>query len=359
MLFLAFPALILAVSGESFRSLDRLAREGDNDLIGYDIDEDNLLALKQHSLEIRKVHTVVALGSSRVLQFRKEMFNSRFYNAGYTVSDFQDYEAFLRTLPKDKLPSTLLISLDQWTFNASKTFARTPPPESRWENFDYFPSDEKLLQVTNYLIDGRYTLERINKYRFSDSIIGLQAINYGMGLRDDGSMDYGAHTKALIADDTTLSDYGFRDTFKRITAGTSNFEPGAQVRQESLLQLKGLLAFCKQRDIHVVAFIPPFANKVQAKLKQIGRHTYMDKIFGYCKPLFSRYNFECYDLSRLSTFKSEDSEMLDGFHGSEVAYGRMLLHLSQSSKILRATVNVKSLREKISARKNGYQLYAE
>jgi hypothetical protein len=62
---------------------------------------------------------ILALGSSRVMEFRAQMFGERaaeFYNAGGLIQNLPDLEAF-SMLPLDHESTLVLLGIDLWWFN--------------------------------------------------------------------------------------------------------------------------------------------------------------------------------------------------------------------------------------------------
>ena len=60
--------------------------------------------LKWKALQEKDRKEIWALGSSRVLQLRKQMFTTTFYNAGFTVIRIKDFMLFMKSIPKNKYP---------------------------------------------------------------------------------------------------------------------------------------------------------------------------------------------------------------------------------------------------------------
>lgn len=59
---------------------------------------------------------VIALGTSRVMQFKDDYFNASFYNCGGAVScNYDEYLNFVKNL--NYTPEIIILGLDQWVFN--------------------------------------------------------------------------------------------------------------------------------------------------------------------------------------------------------------------------------------------------
>ena len=70
-----------------------------------------------------------------------------------------------------------------------------------------------------------------------------------------------------------------------------------------------------------------------------------------------KYNSELYDLSHLSSYNSNDSEIIDGFHGGEVTYIRMLIKILESNSVLKNVTNIEKLKLDLKNKRNNYQVY--
>lgn len=153
--------------------------------------------------------------------------------------------------------------------------------------------------------------------------------------RNDGSYTWASY----VADptDSRHEDHGFRNTLDRIAKGNRRFEYGARVSAAALAEVDALLNDCRTRGIHVVAFLPPFANQVlRAMQARPADYGYLAGIVPGLEPLFRRHGFVLGDFSDLATLGASDRETIDGFHGSEKAYLRLLLRLADRDDRLRA-----------------------
>jgi hypothetical protein len=354
------PASVLYSSGENYKSIDHVILSNENYLIGYAYNEPNYKYLKHKELENRNNVEVIALGSSRVLQLRDKMFSRSFYNAGYTISSISDFLPFVDSNMKNKKPKILLIALDQWMFNVNwDDLTNYDPKNKNWHaSFDKNASNTTLINVWTDLLKGKYGLEiAFSNPQSSKSKIGLNAIVNDKGFRKDGSMNYGDHIQKLLAKDSSSNDFDYLDTYSRIENGNMRFQYGNNVNDISLQVLKDLLYYCKKNDIYVVGFLPPFADKVNLKIKHSGNYSYMDSIFNKTNKIFKLYNFELWDMTNLKNYHSNDNETIDGFHSSEVTDIKMLIHMVENGSKLKDFTNLQELKSSLSNKKNDYLVY--
>lgn len=69
---------------------------------------------------LRRRPEIIALGSSRVMQFRSEMFGRQgpsFYNAGGVIHSIQDLNDLIDRLPRDATPKIAILGIDFWWLN--------------------------------------------------------------------------------------------------------------------------------------------------------------------------------------------------------------------------------------------------
>ena len=76
---------------------------------------------------------------------------------------------------------------------------------------------------------------------------------------------------------------------------------------------------------------------------------YLEEFEEYTAALCEAEGVTFYDFSDMEWFGSPDEEALDGFHGSDKAYGRMLLSLSED-EILGNYIDTDGIRDFINDR---------
>jgi hypothetical protein len=285
------------------------------------------------------------------------MFNTSFYNAGYTILGINDFVPFLKSIPKNKYPKYLIIGLDHWMFNVRHDDLSIRPTLESWKNtFQFYPQQSAYLNVYKDLFAGKYSFWAFVRGDYGNNI-GLNAIVNNKGFENDGSMYYGDQIGKLINKDPTANDYQYADTFKRINKGNNLFEYGDNVNYKAIMELDNLLKLCSENSIKVIAFLPPFADKVFKEMEVSRHYGYLDEVYPSIKPVFAKYNYEMYDFSKVSSVGSSDSETLDGFHGGEVTYQRLLINILDNGSSLNSVASKSKLKEDLSNKINNYQIY--
>jgi hypothetical protein len=157
--------------------------------------------------------------------------------------------------------------------------------------------------------------------------IGLTARIHGGGFRSDGSYDYGWYLSH--PDDDRHWDPHFRQTLDRIARGVERFERAAQPDLRGEAALRALLADLHARGATVVAFFPPFAPSVRARMRSLDGYAYMDELPARATAVFAEHGDRFFDFSDPATLGAIDSEFIDGYHGSERTYARLMLRLAE------------------------------
>lgn len=276
----------------------------------------------------KKGAKLMVIGTSRSMQIGSELFAvPSFYNAGGAAPKIEYFEYFLRSLPKTALPEKLIIVLDQNFFN------------STWDNHGTKPFyEENKIQAVPFLQRFIQDIARgkINFFKIfgaDNKKLGLSAIINGSGYAFDGSYIYGT----MQTDPNFNTDKDFAETFQKINEGRLRFEYGNEVCPICKTIINSLVSFCAQNSIELVGIIPPYAPSVWQKMNSSENYTYIPKIYQTFKPLFLQNSFELYDYTDFS--QSSNEEYIDGYHGSDKTYCRIMLDILPKTKILANEIN--------------------
>ncbi len=352
--YVVLPLIVLYHTGENFYKIDSLLASKQKFRIGYRFNESNINYTKWKSLQILPAHDVIALGSSRVLEFRENMFNTSFYNAGFTISKITDFRIFLNSLPKEKYPKYLIVGLDQWMFNSNwDNFSSTAAPNKWKTSYHFYPNRASFNNFGTEFLDGKVNILRHSEMQNGRFHVGYNAVAENSGFINDGSIFYGNPIQLLIDGDRKFYD----EAFERIDHGNKRFEYGNTANPNAFEELEAFADFCKQNNIYLIAFFPPFADKVLQKMETSGNYHYIDSLYEKSLPILKARGFECYDFTNLRNAKSSDDEMIDGFHGGEVTYAKMLIHMLERNSQLNKVADKIKLEKDLSEKISNYQVY--
>ena len=368
LIFISLPLLFLSISKEMYFNLDKIITKDHNKsyLIGFGYDEQTYPYIKYQHLLHHRPYDIISLGSSRVLQFREQMFTGSFYNAGYTINGIKDFQQFLELLPSEKLPKILILGLDQWMFNPNWKYHNTIGNPKRYTQNTFKQSFElhkiRLYSIKFYkdwLFRRKITLNRILNNKTNYQLIGLNAfINY-KGIRNDGSMFYGTKIHDLLKNNNTSPSKLFHKTFNRIINNHKRFEYSSTISQESLIILDKLLSFCKEENIHVIGFLPPYADAVYNKLTIGQNYAYIHELPLSLENTFSKYQYSFFNFPNMKSIGSSDKEALDGFHGGETAYLRLIQIINQNDPKLQKYCDNHALQNSLENAINHYLVYED
>ncbi len=280
---------------------------------------------------------IVALGTSRVLEFSSEYFVGDFYNCGRGVTyNFDEYKNFLENLTYT--PEVMILGLDPWVFHDG--WNEGCPSWNEYKKITYHKREN--MEIVRSLVEayqaGKWELHDLKNYPEN---CGLNGIVKNNGYRWDGSYYYGEDYR----DAETTSEKRLRDTFDRIKVGEGRFAWGTKVSERTLALLEELLSYCKAEGIEVIGFFPPLAPSVYAAMTESENYTYVASLMQETTPLFTRYGYQVFDYLDGESLGVSDEAFIDGFHGSEVVYGLLILDMLPSSKPLQKIIDAARLQE--------------
>ncbi len=321
-LLLAFPLFVMIVTGELLPISTVISLSDGSPDFRYGPAYSNADRYYKISEVRRRKPEVLALGTSRVMQIRSEFFSQpqQFYNAGGGLTRLEHFRVFLQQA--GYTPRILIVSMDQNFFNDNWKAVK-------YENYAARLAADDRAGLGTLLVGWRWVYrDYLNgKFRLSDlrafpHRIGVSACAQRNGFRADGSYDYGTKVSDNLA-------FRLQEAFDRIEARTLLFEKGDQVSEERVSELKRLLEYCYSHNIKVVGFLPPYAHAVYKKMQEVGDYHYLSQIADRLQPLFDQYDFTFADFSDLAWLGADDSEVIDGFHGNDRAYRRILSKLAE------------------------------
>lgn len=317
LLFFALPYGILEVSGELEDLSDVRVEHGRLLGLAY---SDQSKDYKLNEILARKPE-VLALGTSRVLQIRSFFFKKpdTFFNGGRVISRAGDLPCLMEEWDKSSFkPKVIILGLDQYFFNKN------------WDNLkggcEYNVKISGLnmlskssLDVYADLMDGKIQVKNIAE---SDNRQGLTAMMTNSGYRtDDGSYYYGK----TVQDFRKGIKVSFADMEKRIDRGKNRFEWGNEVNEDAIRIVKSFVDYCTRNRIELVMFLPPYPTSIYNRMVDSGKYGYILKLDSALRA----NNLRVHNFSSLESLGSKDDEAVDGLHGSEVAYLRLIQELGR------------------------------
>jgi len=296
--------------------------------------------LVKHAVLKNRQPEVIALGTSRVLQFRDFCFSKpgSFYNCGRAIGKIQDLEAFLSSYPGEK-PKVIILGLDQDMFSVDDDDLLKEPRTYQSKDTTY---GTRLTKGTKAFWEAWSDGDLVTGTNLpgTTNYIGKNARLENEGYRADGSYCYGRVLRQGDQQDT----YDFKQTIRRIDKGKGRFAPTTEINPNAIQKIANFLETCRELNIHVVGFLPPYGSKVYDRFKEDAQnYPHVFDLHSQLKPVFEANGMRVEDYTDIRSLSANDFETTDGFHGSEVCYLKLLKLLSVNDKILMSQVDNDSL----------------
>ena len=290
---------------------------------------------------------VVALGSSRVMQFRGAYFRRPFLNVGGTAGNLPVLRSTLDAMLRLHRPEAVILGLDFWWFMPRwnpDPFKEEPPTSG-----SYVYNLDSLKKPWTWLLEGKISWRDLLGPVLPRSLGGFRDDRYGImaqqtddGFGSDGSWYYTGE----ITGQKRPFDYRFEDTLKQVRYGIKAFAPSPPLkdsRDVSGISTAHLDAFAeiycrlKARGIATYVFIAPLSITALDALR--AREEDYPHLFRLRDALLAR-GIEVMDFTDPRTFAATDCEFVDGFHGGEVVYARILRDMADRWSSLLAYVDM-------------------
>lgn len=330
------PLIVFITSNEGY-TLDNIVKtQSSNEkelLFGPAYSDYNKLYKVKMTNEVKA--NVITIGTSRTMQFREEFFNTSFYNAGGCCARFNQFKPFITNIISYK-PEIIIIGLDQYFFN---------------DNYETYkeiqPYNETISKISSPFLRFRNSINKIysdvfknEKIKFSNleidnSKIGLNALINNNGFRNDGSYQYGKVIQLDGMNNNSYREESMVDSKTRIVNGNNRFQYGHNISNYSIEKLIEILEYGKANNITIIGFTPPYDHEIWVEMMNRKKdYEYLNKIELVIKPIFEKYNFEFYIYDDLKKLGSITCEAKDGFHGTDMAYARIIKNISQQNSKL-------------------------
>ena len=276
---------------------------------------------------------IAAIGSSRVMQFRRACFapDARFLNMGGVAGNLKILRSTLDAMLKMHEPEAVIIGLDFWWFMPRWEANPNDGTEPTSGSYNYRLAS--LKQPWTWLLEGKLSLAELAQplaglfgQGFRRDRFGVMAQQTDDGFGPDGAWYYTGD----VTGRKRPYDYQFQATLDEARYGIKAFyhaKPGEEApAQEHLDALCGIVARLQSRGIKTFVFIAPLSGRVLDFMRtrpEAYRH-----LFRLREALLAR-GIDALDCTDARAFGSSDCEFVDGFHGGEVTYARILRLLAE------------------------------
>lgn len=343
---LAYNYFFLTKSGEFLTPEQIYVKQNTGDFVIYSsgvlegVTEPKLYAYAQ-----KKPH-IVSFGSSRVLQFRQNSFNSSFYNLGYTFATIAEALDITPQVLSIHLPEVVILGVDYWWFNtayASDDYAdMTSVPKNNL-------SSTHLLKPFHWIKTKNLTFKEyiVSVFKSNNAHIGVKAKYNLVGVGADGSYYY---TDIITGKARQFNDQNFNDKKQRVRDSERKFEHGSRISENHFNKFLEVIAMLQSKGIKVILFLPPYAPDLNTYMKDFN-YAYFDDL----KEHLQAANLKFYDYTNPHDRIKDTSncEFIDGMHGGEVLYARILRDLASHEPELAVHVDLNYISE-ITTKYSGF-----
>jgi hypothetical protein len=261
---------------------------------------------------------VLALGSSRTMQFREIFFrpSQRFVTAGGAMQDLEEGRRFIRETFPVYRPQVVIVGLDTWWFNPSYVSPnRTMEDDSKYDSYAYVLAVG--VSSLRGIIPSVFAPHGVVEPFSNLGAIGLRGLNFGDGFRPDGSYAPGTFYSGLVPN-SALLDPDYHHTLGLIHDELHPFEGGSEVSEDALDQLRGLINDIRAAKARAVLFLPPFSPPIYEALIASPHHGFFSATRSALARVAAAKGVVLRDYS-LMPFADRNC-YTDGFHGTTQLY---------------------------------------
>jgi hypothetical protein len=273
---------------------------------------------------------ILALGSSRVMKFRSEMFGEgrrNFYNGTGLVTQIEDLDDFLE-LFRNNLPEVIILGIDPWILNDQRQMSHRLATEA---GADAALDWKAHLAVLRHLKgrDIRRLWQAVRHH--TPDRIGAAATLNNEGYRWDGS--FATHLPTEGAD-WTFKDRESPPIPERIRKAEKGFEPTPYASPVRIQKLRRDLQGLKNHGVTVIGFLPPVSSESNHLLSTLPQHQqFWSEYKTVTARLFKELGFPFTDATDLASLGLDDRYMTDGIHAEETFHLYLLRHMLKDPRV--------------------------
>ena len=314
---------------------------------------------------LRRHPEILVLGSSRMMQFRAEMFGrqaSTFYNGGGIIHSIEDLHTFLDRLPTEATPKIVILGVDFWWLN----------PNERKESIDSFAVGVEvegtyswqghanaLAGYVRHPVSLRDLFTHSFGKQFDRNAIGLAAVQHHQGFRPDGSKRFEIKLPAT-PEEWRHRLPGKKIVNKDILGENFPFAFTEGVPNSLLDQLRAALLKFKARGVFVIGYNPPIASEWAALVSTSPRHKEFWKEYHEKVPeLFRSVQFPFVDVITPQQIGLDDRYMRDWYHGHDTFDMTMLRRFCEEPQIRPLFPDVPAVADKALKSPRTHPLYLD
>lgn len=292
---------------------------------------------------------IVAIGSSRVGQFKQKFFRTSFIAAANAGNSLAETHYFIEEMIKNHKPKLVILGIDPWWFNKkmpNNKYSLYQQNDGKNINSAKIFGAVKIFASNPRLFVNQFIPHQTTKnpYTLIPSL-GFRAITKSNGSFSDGSYLYFSTLSGI----SRAEDENFNNSKNRIEREIFPFYYGKDLDQSRIEEFEAILNLLKQNHIRVLIITTPLSPTIYNLLINEKREefSWVQKFNDFAK---NNQIFNFFDPYKLNSI---DCEFYDGFHGGDVAYARILERISKKTTDISSFLNLQTIQEVIKTKK-GY-----
>lgn len=314
---------------------------------------------------LRRHPRILVLGSSRVMQFRAEMFGrdaSSFYNAGGMIHSIDDLNNFLDRLPQDASPRIMILGLDYWWLNANAKNEENDAFDVGVEEEGTYSWQGHANLLSTYVRQPRSLAPLITHSvgkKYDPNAIGLHALLEGVGFRPDGSKRFALRIpKTPEAWARRLPNAAAVE--RNILAGGGHFAFTDGVSSSRLEDLRATLLKIKARGVSLIVYSPPVITE-WARVASTGprQKEFWKEYHENLPAFFQSLDIAFFDVATPKEIGLDDRYMRDPYHAHDPFDMRVLQRFCERPEVRAAFPDVPTVAQKALASPRTNPLYLD
>lgn len=320
------PGLLLLWRADEFKVLTTIADDQTADetlLYGSAVHANEL----EHRLALleRRHPEIVAVGSSRMEQFRQPYFDATFVCLCTVMGALDDAEPLIDAMLERHVPKLVLLGLDFWWFNAAPQGRNVGVPRANPNAMTL----QKALRPIEWWYRGDLTVSSAWTISSGGQVevphgdygpIGLTARLRGRGVRADGSV---LHGDTLASDSPVRPAQDLAVTMRRIADGHPLYQRDQQFDPARIAQLRAAIAKLEEAGVRVVTILPPMMGRIVDVLDADPGFAHIEAIRAALRDV------GVLDYHDARPLGATDCEFVDDRHAGDIANMRVLLDIDR------------------------------
>ncbi len=277
---------------------------------------------------------IAVIGTSRAGPFRQPFFSAPFVNLQSTVDSPSELHEFIaRNFAGRHRPQHLIIV-------AELSWFADDPVDGRRPHQGRSP-EEHAVAVHQYLTAHSDSAARLQA--LTASILrggGTRFMGLHGHLRREGFSAFGSfHYEQLLTGRRVSIDQGFSFSLGAIQTGEHRFRWGEALNEGRYAQFFEGLDMLDHLGIDYTVILPPFATTVARAMQDSGRFQHWPALVDQLQ----KDGVPIFDYSLPTRIGEDDCEYIDGFHGGDVVYARLLADVVRRDPRLSRFVDIPTI----------------